>query len=110
MRMIEELFDGNIQPCERPVRGGSPLQKLASLVMENNDALLALLDEAQQRPRHRQRAGREGWQAEVGHQQAGCTAECDGHRDGRGPAQGDVLLRPVYAPCMRRERGLYEVG
>ena len=48
MRMIEELFDGNIQPCERPVRDGSPLQKLASLVMKNNDALLTLLDEAQQ--------------------------------------------------------------
>ena len=47
MRMIEELFDGNIQPCERPIRDGSPLQKLASLVMKNNDALLALLDEAQ---------------------------------------------------------------
>ena len=47
MRMIDELFDGNIQPCEWPVRDGSQLQKLASLVMKNNDALLALLDETQ---------------------------------------------------------------
>ena len=47
MRIIEKLFDGNIQPCERPIRNGSLLQKLASLVMKNNDTLLALLDEAQ---------------------------------------------------------------
>ena len=47
MHMIDELFDGNIQPCERPVRDGSQLQKLASLVMKNNDALLAILDETQ---------------------------------------------------------------
>ena len=47
MRMIEELFDGNIHPCERPVKDGSQLQKLASLVMKNNDALLAILDETQ---------------------------------------------------------------
>ena len=47
MRIIEELFDGNIQPCEWPVRDGSQLKKLASLVMKNNDALLALLDETQ---------------------------------------------------------------
>ena len=45
MRMIDELFGGNIQPCVRPVRDGSPSQKLASLVVKNNDALLALLDD-----------------------------------------------------------------
>ena len=45
MRMIDELFGGNIQPCERPVRNGSPLQKLASLVMKNNDAITVFTPE-----------------------------------------------------------------
>ena len=49
MKMIEELFYGNVDPSCRPLRRGSPLEKLAKLVTRNNDLLLTMLTEEVQR-------------------------------------------------------------
>lgn len=43
MRMIEELFYGNVTPNEKPIRRGSKLEHLYHLMARNNDAMKAML-------------------------------------------------------------------
>lgn len=49
MRMIEELFYGNVSPNEKPIQRGSKLERLCHLMTRNNEAMNAMLtDEAMQ--------------------------------------------------------------
>ena len=43
MRMIEELFYGNVTPNERPIKRGSKMEHLAHLMAKNNDAMRDML-------------------------------------------------------------------
>ena len=47
MKMIDELFYGNVSPNEKPIRRGSKLEHLYHLMTRNNEAMNAMLtDEA----------------------------------------------------------------
>ena len=47
MKLIEELFYGNVTPNEKPIRRGSKLERLYHLMTRNNEAMNAMLtDEA----------------------------------------------------------------
>ena len=41
MKMIEELFYGNVSPNEKPIRRGSKLEYLYHLMTRNNEAMNA---------------------------------------------------------------------
>ena len=43
MRMIEELFYGNICPCEKSLTRGSEYSQLLNLVVKNEDKFSELL-------------------------------------------------------------------
>ncbi len=45
MSILKDLYYGNINPSERYIKRGSEYQKLSRLLSENEDKLLASLDE-----------------------------------------------------------------
>ena len=47
MRMIEELFYGNICPCDKHLTRGSEYSKLLNLAVKNEEKLSALLSPQQ---------------------------------------------------------------
>ena len=47
MRMIEELFYGNISPCEKSLTRGSEYSQLLNLAVKNEEKLSALLSPQQ---------------------------------------------------------------
>ena len=47
MTTLEDLYYGNIHPCEREVVRGSPTDKLLRLLCKNEESLIATLTEQQ---------------------------------------------------------------
>ena len=47
MTTLEDLYYGNIHPCEREVVCGSPTDKLLRLLCKNEESLIATLTEQQ---------------------------------------------------------------
>ena len=45
MKMIEELFYGNVTPNERPIKRGSKMEHLSHLMAKNNDAMRSMLQD-----------------------------------------------------------------
>lgn len=45
MSALEELYNGNVCPCDRYVKKGSEYQKLSLLLNENEDTFLKMLSE-----------------------------------------------------------------
>jgi len=47
MTTFEDLYYGNISPCERDMRRGSRMDKLAKLICKNEESLMSTLTEQQ---------------------------------------------------------------
>ena len=47
MSILEELYNGNINPSEKYVKNGSAHQKLSKQLMEHIDELMALLNDGE---------------------------------------------------------------
>ena len=47
MTTLEDLYYGNISPCERDIRRGSRMDKVVKLICKNEDVLMSTLTEQQ---------------------------------------------------------------
>ena len=47
MTTLEDLYYGNISPCERDMKRGSRMDKLVKLVCKNEESLMSTLTEQQ---------------------------------------------------------------
>ena len=47
MTTLENLYYGNISPCERDIRCGSRMDKVVKLICKNKDTLMSTLTEQQ---------------------------------------------------------------
>ena len=47
MTTLEDLYYGNISPCERDMKRGSRMDKLVQLICKNEDGLMSTLTEQQ---------------------------------------------------------------
>ena len=47
MTTLEDLYYGNISPCERDIKRGSRMDKLVKLICKNEESLMSTLTEQQ---------------------------------------------------------------
>ena len=50
MTTLEDLYYGNISPCERDMKRGSRMDKLVKLICKNEESLMSTLTEQQKKP------------------------------------------------------------